>query len=462
MEHANAHEDSNTHGDTRQAPIFVLSTARSGSTLLRFILDSHPDIACPPETNVALACRYLVNTWRVLESGRPREDAPAADGPKIPEYILAATREAIDAAFGHYLQGTGKSRWCDKSPDSCWDAELLGRLYPEAKFICLYRHCMDVIVSGAEARPWGLRQRIGFETDSFAAQYPGNMVAAGGAYWQSHVQKMMAFEESHPERCHRVRYEDMVTAPEETAAAIFSFLEVKQVPGITEECFQVKHEGNNPGDKKIWFTSKVTSESMGRGIRVPASWLPPRMRDDINQLLEKLEYRIIDNSWNEAVGSIDPRDGRSNSAAHARSQDNPELSATVGMISSRLTSWSDDDLSVMRERWPFLCEQDVKFIVQGADGHHQALRWSSDDAGLALQPVTDTGQHEDGQNKPVTLIADPATWQALLAGAANLDAEKKAGRLRHLHKPASRDSGWDELHAVGTLLGLSPLPARAG
>jgi hypothetical protein len=35
------------------APTFILATSRSGSTLLRFIIDSHPDFACPPETQVA-------------------------------------------------------------------------------------------------------------------------------------------------------------------------------------------------------------------------------------------------------------------------------------------------------------------------------------------------------------------------------------------------------------------------
>lgn len=440
--------------DESHAPIFVLSPARSGSTLLRFILDSHPDIACPPETNVALACRYLVNTWRILESARPGETTPISD------YILAATREAIDAAFGHYLLSAGKSRWCDKSPDSCWDARLLSRLYPEAKFICLYRHCMDVIASGTESRPWGIGQRIGFETDSFAAQYPGNTVAATGAYWLSHVQKIMEFEESRPERCHRVRYEDMVTAPEETTVGIFSFLGVTQVPGITEECFQIRHEGSNPGDKKIWFTNKITAGSMGRGIKVPASLLPPRMRDDINQLLEKLEYRTIDNSWNEVVGSIDPRaerDGFVNAADSHRSPDNPALNATVSKLSDKLSSWSDEELSVLRECWPFLSGQDILLVVQDADGDHQALRWSFDDASMTLQSATDIRRQEDGQDKSVALIADPDTWQALLTGAANLDVERKAFRLRQ-----SRDIRWEELRAVGALLGLSPVPASAG
>jgi len=430
--------------------------------LLRFILDSHPDISCPPETNVALACKYLANTWGVLASAMPREMTQDGAETSIQESILAATRTAIDTAFDYYLKSTGKSWWCDKSPDSCWDAELIAQLYPEAKFICLYRHCMDVIASGVEARPWGLRQRIGFETDSFAAQYPGNAVAAGGAYWLSHSQKVMAFEKAHPQRCFRVRYEDLVTVPEETAAGILEFLGVAQVPGITRDCFQIRHEGNNPGDKKIWFTSKVTTESLGRGVRVPASWMPSRMRDDINQVLEKLEYRLIDNLWNESVGAIDPRarpEEPVGAAARPGSPDKPELSLTVSEISLRLTSWSPEELRTIRTHWPFLGQQGIQLIVQAADGDHRALRWSVDDAQEPVQSAADTSQGENGEARPVTLIADPATWHALLAGTANLEAEKKARRLRHLGKPASRDSGWDELHAVAALLGLSPVPA---
>jgi Sulfotransferase family len=34
------------------APVFVLCMGRSGSTLLRFLLDAHPDLACPPETSL--------------------------------------------------------------------------------------------------------------------------------------------------------------------------------------------------------------------------------------------------------------------------------------------------------------------------------------------------------------------------------------------------------------------------
>ena len=52
---------------TCESPVFVLTSSRSGSTLLRFILDSHPELACPPETTVASACASLLRSWAVLE-----------------------------------------------------------------------------------------------------------------------------------------------------------------------------------------------------------------------------------------------------------------------------------------------------------------------------------------------------------------------------------------------------------
>src|SRR5215471_466785 len=178
-------EEFSTDGDGRrtgwqscQSPVFVLTASRSGSTLLRFILDSHPDLACPPETSVAMTAAQLTRTWDILEnagSGGTPVTEPAAPPPEV----IAAVRAAIDQVYDRYLQRRGKRRWCDKSLDSFSSAELIALLYPQAKFVCLYRHCMDVIASGVEVCPWGVH-RFGF--DPFVAQYPGNSVAAIGAY----------------------------------------------------------------------------------------------------------------------------------------------------------------------------------------------------------------------------------------------------------------------------------------
>ena len=48
-----------------RAPVFILTGSRSGSTLLRFILDTHPDLACPPETNFTGAALHMLRSWDV-------------------------------------------------------------------------------------------------------------------------------------------------------------------------------------------------------------------------------------------------------------------------------------------------------------------------------------------------------------------------------------------------------------
>jgi hypothetical protein len=297
-------DDSQASGQMCQSPVFVLTGGRSGSTLLRIILDAHPELACPPEVNIASACSYLMQSWNALEAAQGR--VPRSESEPISEQGLMPIRGVIDAAFSGYLKNSGKRRWCEKSPDSFRHARLLAQLYPDAKFIWLYRHCMDVIASAIEAYPWGLPRRMGLE---YLMQYPGNSVAAVGHYWLDQMRTTMEFVENYPERCYRLRYEDLVTASEESIACLFSFLGVAQVPGITLDCFSTRHD-NGAGDKKIWSTSEVSAKSLGRGTRVPASRLPAPVRTGINEMLEKLNYRVVDRRWNSDLESADPRTGQ--------------------------------------------------------------------------------------------------------------------------------------------------------
>ncbi len=100
----------NGTGPRSPAPIVVLTTSRSGSTLLRFILDTHPDLACPPETGMGGLCTYLTRFLGVL-------DGTAADAPPGHGAIAADTEAAIvqllNDSYGRYLRGRGKRRWCD-------------------------------------------------------------------------------------------------------------------------------------------------------------------------------------------------------------------------------------------------------------------------------------------------------------------------------------------------------------
>ena len=443
-------------------PVFILTASRSGSTLLRFILDSHPDLACPPETGTGLACGQLASTLGTLENAASGSRGVDEEVPASPE-TAAVIRAAIEFGFGGYLRRRGKSRWCDKSLDNVQQAGLLAQVFPDAKFICLYRHCMDVIASGVEACPWGLH-RFGY--DQFVTRHPGNSVAAIADYWLLCAHLALDFEQRYPERCHRVRYEDLVAEPERIAAEIFSFLEVESVPGITRTCFEREHEADGPSDEKIWFTGAVTGGSVGRGAVVPVGAFPPGMLPVLNQALTALSYRPVDDEWNTAVGPLDPR--LSAGPAPVSTTVYPELTATAQAIDARIRSRSDAQRSAVSAYWPRLAGATVGVVVQGSDGAQAGLRvrFPRSEAGPADAPVaSDLAMDGDGASGAACIpvvIGNPATWTSLLDGKANLITEISAGRIRCVNSEDPHRVRTDEVHAIAWLLGLTQVPlARA-
>jgi hypothetical protein len=284
-------------------PVFVLCNGRSGSTLLRFLLDAHPELACPPETNLPSLCAQLATVWSLIE-GAPLSPNRGDEPPEIPDTAIAGIRATMDRMVGSYLERRGKKRYCDKSLGTAQFTELLLRVYPEARFICLYRHPMDVIASGMEACPWGLN---GYGFDPYIATTPGNAVLALARFWADNAATTLAAEERFADHCLRVRYEDLVTDPEGTAAGIFSFLEAAQAPGISEACFSAERERFGPADYKIWCTSKISSDSIGRGWSVPAGLIAPPVLGAINELAGKLGYLPVDAGWGTSAPPTDLR-----------------------------------------------------------------------------------------------------------------------------------------------------------
>jgi hypothetical protein len=76
-----ARDFENGNGGRPADPVFVLCVGRSGSTLPRLLLDTHPDLAWPPETNIPLATLLGIPT--------PTE-TPAFAGAQVP--VLAEGR----------------------------------------------------------------------------------------------------------------------------------------------------------------------------------------------------------------------------------------------------------------------------------------------------------------------------------------------------------------------------------
>lgn len=432
--------------DPAHAPVFIVGTSRSGTTLLRLIVDSHPDFACPPETGLPGACAQFARVWCTVEHAGTGERWMPADEAILTPRAAAAIRETVDGIMSGYLRAQGKPRWCDKSLEAYQYADVLAQVYPDAKFILLTRHVMDVVASGVEICPWGLH-RFGY--DPFVPQYPGNSVAAITAYWVSVMQSCRAFEDQHPDMCHRVRYEDLVTAPEETIAGIFGFLGAEQVPGIAEKCFSTPHEQDGPGDQKIWFTNGVHDASVGRGVVVPAAAVPPLMRQAANELLTRFGYRIIDDEWNAATGPVDPRADTAEQIKRADFSASGEISAVMHDIRNRIGSLTAPEHEAISRRWPVVAN--LKLLVQTPDGEGDEMVWN-------VPGAADGAEGSELSDKLALFAASPATWMSVLAGESNLITAMTSGRLRCVNPRDPNRLGSDEIHALGALLGLAKMP----
>lgn len=272
-----------TNDTADAAAAFIACTARSGSTLLRLLLDAHLELSCPSETDVAvLAASYV----RI------------ADGLGLePAEGRAGARRAVEELMGRYVARRNTARWCDKSLSNVFHLPLLAELFPRATIICLYRHGMDMIQSGLQSSPWGLAD-YGFA--QVAAMFPTNSVAALAAYWVDRTARMIDFGERHPERCLHIRYEDLVADPTAVLGSCFERLGVGAMAPTAG--FSSAAGGTGPGDYRIWYTDEIRNDAVGKGAVVPADQIAEPLRGQMNALLSRLSYAVVDDWWGSAGG----------------------------------------------------------------------------------------------------------------------------------------------------------------
>ncbi len=265
------------------APIVVLCNARTGSTLLRYLLDTHPHVAAPPETHLGALCASVRQFASDVPGGGP---------------ALAAGRDLVTAVMAGYARERGKRIWCDKSVATLDHIDAVAEVLPHARYVCLHRHAMDAIASGLEASKWGYA-RYGFR--GYIRQRPDSAPAALAQYWIDRTTRMVEFERSGRCATRRIRYEDLVADPERELGALLADLGLARGPElvarIVAEALRTRHDPG-AGDYKIDFSSTVVSSSVGSGRAVPVMLLERRQRREMNALLELLGYEPVGDDWN--------------------------------------------------------------------------------------------------------------------------------------------------------------------
>jgi hypothetical protein len=204
-------------------PRFIVGNDRSGTTMLRLILDRGPDLAIPPES------MFLTDFADVFERGGPAPDEAQqlmqavwthpkvalwelpGPAPVVPARLTApdAYRFIAEAPFRAYAAKHGKPHWADKTPHYVHHVDHLLRVWPDARVVVLLRDGRDVALS-LRGMPFG----------------PNNAWAAA-QWWARGIRAGERARREHPRAVLSVRYEDVARRPREEVPRICAFLEVE-------------------------------------------------------------------------------------------------------------------------------------------------------------------------------------------------------------------------------------------
>jgi hypothetical protein len=196
-------------------PIFILSAVRSGSTLVQRVLAAHEGIATVAEPWLLLPGAYSLRRTGV-DAGYLHPfmvDAIEDFCERLPGGSEQYIRELRESALRLYESAAedGARYFVDKSPAYCFVAEEIMRLFPEAKFVFLWRNPLSIVSSIIETwQPW--RPTI-FREDLFVG-----------------LPRLCATYDANRQRAHAVRYEDLIGGDERHWHALLRYIGVEFDP----------------------------------------------------------------------------------------------------------------------------------------------------------------------------------------------------------------------------------------
>jgi hypothetical protein len=194
-------------------PVIVLGVGRSGTTLLRVMLDRHSELAIPYESFFVPQLAHRHGRRPALDGflddlGRLRTlydwgISPDDVRPRLHEGMT--TSEAIAAIFETYAERQGKPRWGDKTPLYMQQLPLLEGLFPDATWVHLVRDGRDAALSFLEL-PEGFSGKTWAQPRT-AAQF--------AARWRTEILAARKLGRNAGGRYLELRYEDLVDEPEQ-------------------------------------------------------------------------------------------------------------------------------------------------------------------------------------------------------------------------------------------------------
>ena len=223
-EHAERQPD---HASRMEEPIFIIGASRSGTTMLRLILNAHPNIAIPDELKYFNSLPHTVDlrAWRTPAMSSESYDSwvkryfherqNVLKGVNVEDIIenirCRATKDLrapLSIAMAHYAARHGKKRWGEKTPHNIFYVDVIHDMFPAGKFIHLVRD-PRAVVSSMNCSPY-------FAHDS----------AINALNWRHAIRSGVSYFNliRTSKELLTIRYEDLVSHPETTTRTICEFV----------------------------------------------------------------------------------------------------------------------------------------------------------------------------------------------------------------------------------------------
>jgi hypothetical protein len=197
--------------------LFVISSPRSGSTMLERILESHSEIQGGPEPHILTPLAHL-GFWDNVDKA-PYDHVLAAESQrlfvsKLPngdEDYWQACRAYCNVLYGQYMSGSDTSICLDKTPAYALILPFMMKVFPDAKYIVLTRHPLATFSSFANSF---------FDGDYQTAQSFNPLL-------NRYVPAIAKFlRQSNVPHIH-VKYEDLVSDPETCMQQIYAYIGIE-------------------------------------------------------------------------------------------------------------------------------------------------------------------------------------------------------------------------------------------
>jgi hypothetical protein len=213
------------HGDpapwrsqATHAPIFVGGLQRSGTTLMRTLLDRHPHIAGIPEEARFLQDERFELFFSGLLVQYSKRCGLLGIGAAELDHAVAAF---VDSLFAPYTSRKGAHRWAEKTTTNILRIDYLSRLFPDAQFIHMIRDPRDILCSRKQGTARRKPQWAMFTAEIVAPEWVRRITA--GLPWRGQ-----------PERYLEVRYEHLAHDPEATLRRVLAFLGEPWCPAVLD------------------------------------------------------------------------------------------------------------------------------------------------------------------------------------------------------------------------------------